>query len=833
MGPLRRLGDRAFDALVALLGRWLRPTVIDAGNVAACDRPHCYALAARSTFDLAATEIATRQTDLASPRAPLDAPHLHLDDALVWLSEGEGLPLLRRRSARRRSIALASLTEAARAGDALAVVPVSVFWGRAPAREHSVLRLLLSERWTAASGLRRFLGALFNRTHVFVRFGEPVALEDVLRRGAAVEIDPALDERRLVRLLRTRLRRHREALIGPDLSHRRTLLSRVLASPGVARAIQETAATEDEPLPRVQTRARRQAEEIAADLSYTAIRFWDVLLSWLWNRLYDGIEVHGVDAVQRVAETHTVIYVPTHRSHMDYLLMSYVLFYNGLMLPHVAAGRNLNIPVVGRLLRAAGAFFMRRSFRDDPLYAAVFEAYLDRMFAAGFAVEYFVEGGRSRTGRLLPPRGGMLGMTLRSFLRDASRPFAFVPVYFGYERVVEARSYTQELRGAAKRDESLGGVLRSVRFLRQSFGRVQVNFGEPVDLADWLDGQVPQWRDERRRALDGDADWFQPVVRRLGEELQQRTNAAAALNPVGLAATALLSTERQAQDEQALAAQLDVLAALVREAPVSADVTVTPLGGREVIRYCEDHGVLQREAHPLGDFLSLDARQTVLLTWYRNNVVHLFALPSLIAVLLAPGRGLSRERVQGDVASVWPYLQRELFLPFAGEALGPRVDAMVDQLVALHLVERDEHGALRAPPAEAPGHARLHQLARILMPTLERYFIAVALVEGADGVLTAETLENACVLTAQRTARLYRLDAPEFFDPTVFRRFIGQLVERGAVRSDDDGRLHASDELPAVMRGATRVLDPVFCQGVLTTRRLPELQPLSEAGAQS
>lgn len=824
--PIDALRSRLLDLLIRILSRWLRPTVLDAAGVSSCDRVPCYALAQRSPLDLVATELACRSEGLPSPRRPLVSDSLDSPRACFSLSRPEGV-LFRRRSPRRRSELIGALLGAARNGEHLSVVPVSIFWGRAPAREHSMFRVLLSERWTAASSLRRWLGILFNRTHLFVRFGTPIPVEDMLDDARREEIE----ERRLARLLRTHFRRAREALIGPDLSHRRTLLNHVLTTRSVTEAIQAHSAEHRIKVTKAARIARGHAEEIAADLSFPVIRFFDVLLSWLWNRLYDGIELAGLEPVKEIADTHTVIYVPSHRSHVDYLLMSYVLFYNGLMLPHVAAGRNLNIPVVGSLLRRAGAFFMRRSFRDDPLYAAVFEAYLDRMYAAGFAVEYFIEGGRSRTGRLLPARGGMLSMTLRSFLRHPDRPLAFVPVYFGYERVIEARSYMGELRGQAKRSESLGGVLRSVRFLRQSFGKVHVNFGMPLKLEEFLDVEAPQWSEQRDTALAGDSSWLAPAVRQLGEVLQRRTNAAAAVNPVALMATVLLATPRQALDERDLAAQLDCLLRLVRAAPPSDRVTITALDGTGVARYCEKIGVLEREAHPLGDILWLDNVQRVQLTWYRNNIVHLFALPSLIAVLAASGRSWTPSALFDYCRRVHPYLRSELFLPVDAEHLEGDIRAQTGLLEESGLLVRDGD-ALCAPQPEQPAHAQLLRLAAILIPTLERYYIAIALLEAQPpGTLTVDELVAACVLTAQRTARLFGVDAPEFFDATLFRRFVDQLRAEGAAELDANDRLVYREDLHRILVAATRVLDPAFCQGVTMARQLPALLPVTQTPA--
>src|SRR5690606_367008 len=175
---------------------------------------------------------------------------------------------------------------------------------------------------------------------------------------------------------------------------------------------------------------------------------------------------HHLDTAKDAAQGATVIYVPCHRSHIDYLILSYLLYRNGLVPPHIAAGINLNMPVVGPFLRRGGAFFLRRSFKGNALYPVVFAEYVDALYANGTSIEYFIEGGRSRTGRLLAPKAGMLAMTVKSFLRTPQQPAVFVPVYIGYEKLIEGRSYLGELAGKSKRKESVFGLLRSLRVLR-------------------------------------------------------------------------------------------------------------------------------------------------------------------------------------------------------------------------------------------------------------------------------------------------------------------------------------------------------------------------------
>ena len=303
--------------------------------------------------------------------------------------------------------------------------------------------------------------------------------------------------------------------------------------------------------------ARKYAFEIAANYSHAFVQFAEKLLGRVWNRVYDGVKFNHAGTLKEVSEGNEVVYVPCHRSHMDYLLMSYIIYHQGYALPHIAAGINLNIPVVGRFLRKGGAFFIRRSFAGNALYTVVFMKYLAAIMARGHSIEYFIEGGRSRTGRLLQPKTGMLSMTVRSFLRDPVRPVVFVPVYFGYERIVEANTYISELSGAPKKKESWLDLLLSLRVLRERFGTVHVNVGEPIRLNDLLDAQLPSWREQRF-----DDDTRLPAVNALVGDLavsiMRGINAAAAVTPINLLATTLLASPRGALPESALLRQLEL-----------------------------------------------------------------------------------------------------------------------------------------------------------------------------------------------------------------------------------------------------------------------------------
>ena len=700
------------------------------------------------------------------------------------------------------------------------VVPVSVFWGRSPDKEHSSLKLLFSESWAPAGPLRKLLIILVHGRNTLVQYSRPLSLREFVDECARDGTDPGLIPRKLSRVLRVHMRRLRVATIGPDLSHRRTMRTRILRSPGVRHAIERHAQRQGLSVDQAARQAGDYIDEIAADYSYAFIRFMERLLSALWNRIYDGIEVNHVEQLKSAAQGAEIIYVPCHRSHMDYLLLSYVLYQAGLVPPHVAAGINLNIPVVGPLLRRGGAFFLRRSFAGNKLYAAVFEKYLSLNLVKGVPIEYFIEGTRSRTGRLLAPRSGMLAMTVRTFAKHPDRPIVFVPVYFGYEKMLESRSYIGELSGSAKRKESLFGFVSSLRALRSRFGKVYVNFGEPLPLTGLLDEHTPSWRETAASAER--PVWLNPVVDVLAVTIMRRINMAAAVTPVSLVALPLLSAPRQAMLEAALQTHLDMLIALLREAPYSDRVTLPEMSGHGIIAYGLEMGLIRRRKHPLGDVIRAQGDDAILMTYNRNNVMHLFALPSMLACCFLNNREMRVEKIVELGLTVYRYVRAELFLYWSSAQFEERIRQTLAVLVSNGLLEQASDGAAcRRPPADSIEAAQLSLLAQAALQTLERYYMTIALLlKHGSGRISQGDLENLCQLMAQRMSMLYQFDAPEFFAKPLFRDFIESLREAGVLWIDSDGLLAYDERIRDVEDDAKLVLGEQIRHSILQVTHL-------------
>lgn len=789
-----------------IVALWVRATVAPediAGRLAGRARPVCYVLEHDSVSDFLTLQDVCVARGLPRPSRRLNFGPLSERRSVFYMEVRTGF--LRQRVDRRVPSLLLELIAHAR-DDAeldLDIVPVAIYWGRAPQKEGSLIRLLFSENWAFAGRLRKFFTVLINGRNVVLQFGDPVPLRSLIEDG----LDEARSVRRASRLLRAHFKNQRDATIGPDLSHRRTIVAQVLRTRAVRAAVRQQMREENLSRREVLKNAKRAADEIAANYSHAFVSVMARVLSRVWNRLYDGLIVRHLDVLTRAADGREIVYVPCHRSHMDYLLLSYVIYQSGFAVPHVAAGVNLNLPIVGRFLRKGGGFFVRRSFRGSSLYSVVFTKYLGVMLAKGHALEYFVEGGRSRTGRLLAPKTGMLSMTVRSYLRYPKRPVMFVPVYFGYERLVEGETYIGELSGRAKQKETVGGLLRALPKLRQKFGHVFVNFGEPIELDDVLKRHNASWRTDTPQD-DSKPPWVAAVVDELATSIMRNINGAAAVNPVNLLSTALLATPRQSFLATDLARQIDVYRRILAEARYGPRVTLCEEDGEACIRYCESMGFVQRQPHALGDVLRMNEINSILQTYFRNNVVHLFAMPSLIACCFINNATMRAEDILRLAWRVYPYIAEELFLHWREDQVSGVVQEHLRVFVALGLLQVNEDGtAWSRPPAAAPQAVQLSLLAQATIQTVERYYLAITLlVRSGSGTMTPAELEHRCHLMAQRMSMLYGFNSPEFFDKELFGSFINLLRRRSVVQTDAAGKLMFDEVLLNVEADAELVL---------------------------
>lgn len=751
------------------------------------DKPVIYVLEARAWSSLLVLEQECSRLGLPAPlkrisRAELSAWHSVYSIAprqpfKAWLNKQP-----------KRSRMLRGIIDTLREYPEIEIqfIPVAVFWGRPVALQKHWLQVLFADSWRLAGGLRKLLTILLHGRNTFVKFSDVISY-----RGSAHQqqlTDEIIDN--LQSVFSNHLRQVRSATLGPDMSHRRTLVRELILKPDVQRAIHRRSAEDNMTDYQASLQAQRYLNEIVANCTNITIQVMQRALGAFWNRFYSGIEVSHNQELEQLSLSHELVYVPCHRSHIDYLLLSYVIYYEGLAIPYIAAGKNLNMPIIGTILRGGGAFFIRRSFRGNELYSTVLFEYVAELVSRGVPIEYFVEGGRSRTGRLLKPKPGMLAMTVRGFLKYRKRPVAFIPVYIGYEKLMEGKAYQAELSGEDKKSETFFNSIRSILRIRGNFGKVQANFGKPVFLNQTLDKANPAWtsmpyHDEER------PEWLKTAVNGLSCRIMQHINQAVTVNSINLVSTVLLATAKQSMDEQELARMLDMYQSIIIGIDYSDRLLMTHRNGAEQILRAEELKLVRRKQHELGDIIYLDEKLSQSMTYYRNNILHLMALPSVIACCFVNRRSQSLEDIQSLVQQVYPFIQNELFLIWSDKQLPGATVNVLNVLVEQGLLSRNKEGdTYNRKGSGTVQYSQLSLLARVISPLLEVYYLTLALLaRQVPQAISRDTLEKKCRLLAQRVAMIHELNSPDYSDKHLIANFIDTLVQIQFVERVDTDKL--------------------------------------------
>ena len=776
------------------------------------EKPVIYVLEYRSWSSLLVLEHECSRLGLVSPLSKLPTPELRYWHSVYTIAPRQPFKAwLQNQPKRSRMIRGILETVLEHPGLDVQFVPVSIFWGRPVAKQKSTLRVLFAHSWEIAGRIRQFFRILIHGRDTLVQFSEVIELRSLV--NDRLDNDENIDN--VQQALSDRLHQVKTATLGPDTSHRRTLVRELLLLPEVQAAIRKRSIEDNRSPYKAALQARRYLYEIVADRTNITIRLMQIGLTSFWNRFYSGIEVHHAEQLRNLALTHELVYVPCHRSHVDYLLLSYVIHYQGLSIPHIAAGRNLNMPIIGSILRGGGAFFIRRSFRGNELYSTVMFEYLAKLVSMGTPVEYFVEGGRSRTGRLLNPKPGMLAMTVRAFLKYRKRPVAFIPVYVGYEKMVEGKAYLAELSGKDKKAESLFTSVRSILGIKGNFGNVYTSFGTPVMLTNHLDNNNPSWPvqeydDEHRPA------WLMQTVNDIADHIMVNINRATHINPVNLVSTVLLATPKQHMDESQLVAMIEIYSQLLGSLDYSDKIIVTRLTGEQQVHHTESLKRVKRRRHKMGDIIYLDARNMVLLTYYRNNILHLTALPSVIACSFNNVPTQKLEKIIELVSITYPFLRRQLFISWTQEQLGEATEHVLEVLVSLGLLEKTGKDEYSKPRASSIQCGQLELLAKVISPILELYYMtyAILLNTGTNSISEPDLIEHS-YLMAQRVSMIYELNSPDFFDKRLITGFIDTLKEIKYIELDKNDLIQFSVDYLKVGEDAVSLLNKNIRSSIL------------------
>lgn len=761
-------------------------------SASANGNPICYVLQDASLSNTVLIDHEAQKRQLPSVYQPLQLGTVQEEDSILVLNEKNHLKQGLHYPA--KLIRLIELLEKHPEFD-IDLVPVTMLWGRAPEYEDSWYKALFADAWSTPSPLKQAMNiSLYGREN-YLEFHKPLSLRKLMTE--AKELSPNFSPaHHVMKQLNANFNKYKEAILGPDLSDRRNVINNLMISDVIKQAIRKESIAENISMFEAENRARHYLTEIASDFSYSTLRFGYLALTKLWTQLYDGIEVHNFDTVRELAQDYEIVYTPCHRSHIDYLLLSYVIFNRGLMVPHIAAGINLNLPVVGQLFRGAGAYFIRRSFNGNELYTSVFKEYLHSLLMRNTPLEYFIEGGRSRTGLLLPAKKGMLSMTIQSHLRGNSKPIAFIPTYFGYEKLLEGTSYLNELSGKPKEAESLWGILSSARKIEKVFGQVYVNFGEPVFLNDVLKQQNAE-----HLSLNFNDKLPPTVVNTVDQTAQsilENINKAVVINPISIISLILLNAPQHHLSEAELTTTLDQYRTLLAQNRYDDRMIISELSSAEIIQYALKLKQVELHTQEQVTWVRVAESQKILLSYFSNNILHCFILPALVARIIQHFGEIETSELIGLVQSLYPFIQEEFFLKWQTDEVEAQVVRILERFEHDQWIEHQDNRITQL----TDNPAGLETLAALSERSLNNFVVMQGLFSqyAHTQTFSEKVFEKMAKAVLQQLSHNQVITHGYYFDSATLKGYLTTLKKLGLAEVTREHLLLAPDYAPQMQR---------------------------------
>ncbi len=735
------------------------------------------------------------------------------EDADPTRLESFRIPSSRRRRRRRPD---PKLEAALAAGENPILAPLRVVWlaeereGRRSARLSDVLKLgdprdpdPLRSRWllhTAPERCRIVAGEPAPASELRDRWrsavgsdvGDTVGIADFVARQAVLALERA--ERRL------RGNRYKVARFVDE-----DILSRPAFRGGVTRLARQLGRRESS----VSREASRYLREIAASQSPFVIdlvvQLWHLLYSRGYGDVleYDRAELEGLSAL---AQQHPVVFLPTHKSNLDHAVLQSMLHENGLPPTHTAGGINMNFFPIGPLVRRSGVFFIRRSFKDNAVYKFVLHHYIDYLIEKRFSLEWYLEGGRSRSGKLLPPRFGMLAYVVDAYRRGKSEDVYLIPVSIAYDQISDVGDYTAEQRGAAKRAESFGWFLGIVRRLRRRYGDIHICFGEPVSLHKAVGPPEPN--------AEPSADEENLSLQKLAFEVCVRINRATPITPISLVTLALLGQGDRAHSVEETILALRNLVEYVRKRHLATTHEIdldTAEGVRRALDQLVDNGVLTRYDEGPEAVYAISPDQHLSAAYYRNTVIHYFVNGAIaeLALLRAAEDGVADPagefweeamRLRDLLKFEFFFAEKEIFL------------AEMRQELSLHdsdwetRLERGADAITGLLPRIRPFSAH-----RILRPFLEAYrVVGDALARRDPGEpLDESAFLNDCLALGKQYSLQRHIKSAESVSKVLFATALRLAANRGLTDPGGEDQKARRGAFAEELREAIRRVDAV------------------------
>jgi len=607
------------------------------------------------------------------------------------------------------------------------IVPVLVAYGRRRENENESLVNILFGQSEQTGALRRVITFMRYSNQAYVIPSEPINLSDYLRENKARLHETIIHDLRGE--LIGRIEEEKTTVVGPALKSKEELIGMVLSDETMKKFITDFALKSKKDRVVTEREARRYLYEIASDYKETFVGIWIKILTWLWNTVYDGLSIdqEGMAKLRNISKKMPFVIIPCHRSHIDYLLLSYVFFKNNIQMPFIAAGSNLSFFPMGYIFRKSGAFFLRRSFKGNELYAEVLSKYIAILLQEGLPLEFFIEGGRSRTGKMAIPKYGLLSMIIQAYQEKYCDNFAAIPVYIGYDRVIEEKSYIHELSGAPKVRENAAQIIKSSNILRKRYGLVYINIGEPIIMKSYLESQEKQIEqmtlDER-----------QSLYRKIGYEIELEINKVSVVTPFSLVASGLLSHDRRGISNDELTDILNEFYEFLstRKVKFAATFEHREKAITDALNIFVQSEIISRieaeeEEEEMQEVVySLDDKKRLSLEYYKNTILHFFVPLSFVATSMLESSEdvMSLSRIMGD----YKFLKRLLWNEFIFDERKDDLEEVNEVLAYLHnrkmIIPTQRDGQVWIE-VKGKGRTKLKPFAGLIHNYLEAYWVVI------------------------------------------------------------------------------------------------------------
>jgi glycerol-3-phosphate O-acyltransferase len=502
------------------------------------------------------------------------------------------------------------------------ITPVTLAWlppERGGVRRGSVVDLLTlaNPRRPSVRRQRRILSTDPARSRLVV--GAPARLSELRERFAAVTGGNGDGEfgAFIARQGRLALEREELTFTGRRYKVPRLVAEEICQSARFRAAVEGLARTLDEPVDKVMKLATEALDEMVASHGRLAVDVWDQFTGWMARAYELDVDEPGIAPVRELDREHALVFLPSHRSYLDPMILRHALARHGFPPNHTLGGVNVAVWPIGPIARRSGLIFIKRSFRDAPVHKAVLREYIAYLLRKRFNLEWYIEGGRSRTGKLRPPRYGLLAYVVDAFKSSPDREVHLVPVSIVYDQLPEIGKMAAEDRGTPKTPESFSWLVAYARSQGRRLGRAHVRFGEPLALGRTLaeDGSVPK----------------------VAFEVCHRINRVTPITPMSIVALSLLGAEgRGLTMDEGRAIGRPIIDYIGRRGlPTTGDVSIGDIDPfQDALAALIREGVVNEYPGGSEPVYAINPEKHQEAAFYRNASIHFFLNRAIVELAL-------------------------------------------------------------------------------------------------------------------------------------------------------------------------------------------------------